>query len=178
MDAPSKNLQVDADVLESIYTTMRRIRAFEERTKELFDEGIIKGTTHSYIGEEAIAAAVCANLHDDDYIASYHRGHGHCIAKGAKLDRMMAELMGRETGYCGACTVIVNGRLAKSCLMFAVQANEARVATPALGVQVIEDDEGDHLRRVGEARVGHDGAEEFPLVEERAVGHATLLWRF
>ena len=100
MDAPSKNLQVDADVLESIYTTMRRIRAFEERTKELFDEGIIKGTAHSYIGEEAIAAAVCANLHDDDYIASYHRGHGHCIAKGAKLDRMMAELMGRDTGYC------------------------------------------------------------------------------
>ena len=100
MDAPSKNLQVDADVLEAIYTTMRRIRTFEERTKELFDEGIIKGTAHSYIGEEAIAAAVCANLHDDDYIASYHRGHGHCIAKGAKLDRMMAELMGRDTGYC------------------------------------------------------------------------------
>ena len=100
MGAPSKNLRVDADVLESIYTTMRRIRVFEERTKELFDEGIIKGTAHSYIGEEAIAAAVCANLHDDDYIASYHRGHGHCIAKGAKLDRMMAELMGRDTGYC------------------------------------------------------------------------------
>ena len=100
MDAPSKNLQVDADVLESIYTTMRRIRTFEERTKQLFDEGLIKGTAHSYIGEEAIAAAVCANLNDDDYIASYHRGHGHCIAKGAKLDRMMAELMGRDTGYC------------------------------------------------------------------------------
>ena len=100
MGAPSKNLQVDTDVLESIYTTMRRIRTFEERTKELFDEGIVKGTAHSYIGEEAIAAAVCANLNDDDYVASNHRGHGHCIAKGAKLDRMMAELMGRDTGYC------------------------------------------------------------------------------
>ncbi len=100
MDAPVDNLQVEPQVLESMYQTMRRIRAFEERTKELFDEGLVKGTAHSYIGEEAIAAAVCANLRDDDYIGSYHRGHGHCIAKGAKLDRMMAELMGRDTGYC------------------------------------------------------------------------------
>ncbi len=100
MDAPVDNLQVEPQVLESMYRTMRRIRAFEERTKELFDEGLVKGTAHSYIGEEAIAAAVCANLRDDDYIGSYHRGHGHCIAKGAKLDRMMAELMGRDTGYC------------------------------------------------------------------------------
>ncbi len=94
------NLQVKVEVLETIYKTMRRIRAFEERTKQLFEEGLVKGTAHSYIGEEAIAAAVCANLRDDDYIGSYHRGHGHCIAKGAKLDRMMAELMGRDTGYC------------------------------------------------------------------------------
>ncbi|MFQ5955712.1 MAG: pyruvate dehydrogenase complex E1 component subunit beta, partial [Kiloniellales bacterium] len=100
MDAPADNLQVEPQVLESMYQTMRRIRAFEERTKELFEEGLVKGTAHSYIGEEAIAAAVCANLRDDDYIGSYHRGHGHCIAKGAKLDRMMAELMGRDTGYC------------------------------------------------------------------------------
>ncbi len=100
MSTATKNLQLPKDELEGLYTTMRRIRAFEERTIELFKEGIVKGTAHSYIGEEAIASGVCANLRDDDYIASYHRGHGHCIAKGADMDRMMAELMGRETGYC------------------------------------------------------------------------------
>ena len=61
---------------------------------------MVKGTAHSYVGEEAIASAVGSILRDDDYMASNHRGHGHCIAKGAKLDRMMAELMGRDTGYC------------------------------------------------------------------------------
>ena len=100
MSTATKNLQLPKGELEDLYTTMRRIRAFEERTIELFKEGIVKGTAHSYIGEEAIASGVCANLRDDDYIASYHRGHGHCIAKGADMDRMMAELMGRETGYC------------------------------------------------------------------------------
>jgi 2-oxoisovalerate dehydrogenase E1 component len=94
------NQELPADTLESLYTTMRRIRAFEERTQELFAEQFVKGTAHSYMGEEAIAAGVCAHLRPDDSIASYHRGHGHCIAKGAKLDGMMAELMGRETGYC------------------------------------------------------------------------------
>ncbi|MBL26468.1 MAG: dehydrogenase [Rhodospirillaceae bacterium] len=93
-------MKLDRPQIETLYATMRRIRAFEERTTELFHQGIVKGTAHSYIGEEAIAAGVCANLRPDDFIASYHRGHGHCIAKGAKLDRMMAELMGRETGYC------------------------------------------------------------------------------
>ena len=94
------NRRLPPDRLESMYTTMRRIRAFEQRTFELFNEGVVKGTAHSYMGEEAIAAGVCAALGEKDYIASYHRGHGHCIAKGANIDRMMAELMGRETGYC------------------------------------------------------------------------------
>jgi 2-oxoisovalerate dehydrogenase E1 component len=87
--------------LLSLYRSMLRIRLFEERTIELFKEGLVKGTAHLYIGQEAIAPAVCACLEPDDYIASNHRGHGHCIAKGAHLDRMMAELMGRSTGYCG-----------------------------------------------------------------------------
>ena len=94
------NKQLPPEQLEGLYTTMTRIRAFEKRTNELFDDGIVKGTAHSYMGEEAIASGVCAALNDDDYISSYHRGHGHCIAKGARLDRMMAELMGRDTGYC------------------------------------------------------------------------------
>ncbi|MGI8931733.1 MAG: alpha-ketoacid dehydrogenase subunit alpha/beta [Sphingomicrobium sp.] len=86
---------------KAIYRQMLRIRVFEDRCIELFKEGLVKGTAHSYVGEEAIAAAVCASLNTDDYIGSYHRGHGHCIAKGADLGRMMAELMGRSTGYCG-----------------------------------------------------------------------------
>ena len=94
------NRQLPASQLESMYATMKRIRAFEQHTHELFNEGVVKGTAHSYMGEEAIAAGVCAALSEKDYIASYHRGHGHCIAKGARVDRMMAELMGRETGYC------------------------------------------------------------------------------
>ena len=96
----TSNLTLPPEKLEEIYTTMRRIRAFEERTADLFQEGLVKGTAHSYIGEEAIASAVGSILRDDDYMASNHRGHGHCIAKGAQLDRMMAELMGRDTGYC------------------------------------------------------------------------------
>ncbi len=85
---------------EKLYRTMVQIRAFEDRTTKLFNDGFVKGTAHSYMGEEAVAAGACAALREDDYIASYHRGHGHCIAKGADLNLMMAELMGRDTGYC------------------------------------------------------------------------------
>ena len=99
-ESASSNVTVGAETLQELYVTMRRIRAFEEKTADLFQEGVVKGTAHSYKGEEAIAAGVCAALRDDDIIASYHRGHGHCIAKGARIDRMMAELMGRQTGYC------------------------------------------------------------------------------
>ena len=94
------NFQLEPEVLRGIYTTMRRIRAFEDKTAELFASGEVKGTAHSYIGEEAIASGVCAALNKGDFIASYHRGHGHCIAKGADLGRMMAELLGRKDGYC------------------------------------------------------------------------------
>ena len=99
-ESASSNITVGAETLHDLYVTMRRIRAFEDKTADLFQEGVVKGTAHSYKGEEAIAAGVCATLRDDDIIASYHRGHGHCIAKGARIDRMMAELMGRQTGYC------------------------------------------------------------------------------
>lgn len=95
-----RNRALAPEEISDIYRTALRIRFFEERTASLFAEGLVKGTAHSYVGEEAIASAVCANLRRDDYIGSYHRGHGHCIAKGARLDRMMAELLGRSTGYC------------------------------------------------------------------------------
>ena len=92
--------RLPAKVLLQLFETMFRIRRFEEKATELFKKGVIKGTAHSYAGEEAIAAGTCANLNADDYVGSYHRGHGHCIAKGARVDRMMAELMGKSTGYC------------------------------------------------------------------------------
>ena len=94
------NLRLSAHEMEGFYRTMSRVRGFDEKVTELFEAGEIKGTAHSYVGQEAVAAGVCANLTEHDYIASHHRGHGHCIAKGASMDRMMAELMGRETGYC------------------------------------------------------------------------------
>ena len=98
--APSSNLRLPPDLHVDLYRTMRRIRAFDEKVAELFTGGEIKGTAHSYVGQEAVAAGVCASLGPEDFMASHHRGHGHCIAKGARLDLMMAELMGRESGYC------------------------------------------------------------------------------
>ncbi len=83
-----------------MYTKMLTIRRFEERIALEFARGAIPGFIHSYIGQEAVAVGVCANLRPDDRIASNHRGHGHCIAKGADLKRMMAEIHGRITGYC------------------------------------------------------------------------------
>ena len=83
-----------------IYRTMCRIRAFEFKAVNLFENNKLRGSVHVYIGQEAIAATVGSHLTDADYIASTHRGHGHCIAKGASLDKCMAELMGKETGYC------------------------------------------------------------------------------
>ena len=84
----------------NLYITMVRIRNFEIMAEKLFLEGELPGFLHLYIGEEAIATGVIANLRKDDFITSTHRGHGHMIAKGADINRMMAELYGRTTGYC------------------------------------------------------------------------------
>jgi len=88
------------DFLLNLYKTMVRIRNFELMAEKLFLEGELPGFIHLYIGEESIAAGVIANLRKDDFITSTHRGHGHMIAKGADINRMMAELYGRTTGYC------------------------------------------------------------------------------
>jgi 2-oxoisovalerate dehydrogenase E1 component len=90
---------IETPLLERLYQQMQRVRRFDQRVHELFLEGFVKGTAHSYVGEEAIAVGACAAIEDKDYIVSHHRGHGHCIAKGADLTRMTAELFGRETGY-------------------------------------------------------------------------------
>ncbi len=83
-----------------LYRTMLRIRRFEEKLIDLKARGSIPGVLHLYIGEEATATGACAALRPDDYITSTHRGHGHCIAKGGDISRMIAELFGRSTGYC------------------------------------------------------------------------------
>ena len=93
-------MEIDDQKLIELYTRMLTIRRFEERVVREFNAGNISGFVHSYIGEEAIATGVCANLNRDDRIVSHHRGHGHCIAKGADIKWMMAEIYGKKTGYC------------------------------------------------------------------------------
>jgi pyruvate dehydrogenase E1 component alpha subunit len=83
-----------------VLATMWAIRRFEEAVDEMFARGLLYGTMHLSIGQEASATGACLALGDDDVITSTHRGHGHCIAKGADLGRMMAELLARDTGYC------------------------------------------------------------------------------
>ena len=85
--------------LMSFYETMFKTRRFEEETFEFYKKGMMAGLAHLYMGEEAVAAGVCAALKEDDYIGSTHRGHGHLVARGADLNRMMAEILGKETGY-------------------------------------------------------------------------------
>lgn len=93
-------MNLPANQLIEIYRKMLTIRLFEEKIIDLYARGLVPGLAHLYVGEEAIAVGVCANLGDEDYITSTHRGHGHVIAKGAELKYMMAELFGKKTGYC------------------------------------------------------------------------------
>ena len=83
-----------------MYEQMLKIRIFETHVNQLYTSARMPGLAHLYIGEEAIAVGVCATLRRDDYITSTHRGHGHCLAKGASVDLMFAELLGKEAGYC------------------------------------------------------------------------------
>src|SRR5579862_9552555 len=83
-----------------LYRRMVMIRLFEEQVNDLYTRALMPGLAHLYIGEEAVAVGVCSALRQDVYITSTHRGHGHCLAKGAAIDRTFAELLGKETGYC------------------------------------------------------------------------------
>ncbi len=91
---------VDREQWLHMYEQMFKIRTFEEHVNELYQGAKMPGLAHLYIGEEAIAVGVCEALNRDDYITSTHRGHGHCLAKGASVDRMFCELLGKEAGYC------------------------------------------------------------------------------
>ncbi|EMS81479.1 thiamine pyrophosphate-dependent dehydrogenase E1 component subunit alpha [Desulfotignum phosphitoxidans] len=93
-------MELTNEQLVKMYTTMVKIRTFENRVAELFADGKIPGFVHLYVGEEAVATGVCENLTNNDYITSTHRGHGHLLAKGGDINKMMAELFGKKTGYC------------------------------------------------------------------------------
>ncbi len=88
------------DLWLRMYRQMLAIRLFETQVNELYTRALMPGLAHLYIGEEAVAVGVCEALRRTDYITSTHRGHGHCLAKGASPDRMFAELLGKEAGYC------------------------------------------------------------------------------
>jgi pyruvate dehydrogenase E1 component alpha subunit len=93
-------MAVSKEELIRMYRTMLTIRRFDERASLEFKKGSVPGIVHAYIGQEAVAVGVCANLRKDDRIVSNHRGHGHLISKGADIRRMMAEIFGKKTGYC------------------------------------------------------------------------------
>ncbi|QDR81609.1 thiamine pyrophosphate-dependent dehydrogenase E1 component subunit alpha [Sporomusa termitida] len=93
-------MEITKEKLLGFYETMLTIRAFENKAVELFADNQLPGFVHLYLGEEAVATGVCGSLTDKDYITSTHRGHGHLLAKGGKVDLMMAELFGKATGYC------------------------------------------------------------------------------
>src|SRR5574341_915226 len=98
--AQAEYLVIDVEQWLHIYEQMLKIRYFEETVNELYKGARMPGLAHLYSGEEAIAVGVCEALRRDDYITSTHRGHGHCLAKGAQVDRMFAELLGKASGYC------------------------------------------------------------------------------
>src|SRR5882762_6936381 len=91
---------VAAEVGLRLYRQMVRIRLFEERVNDLYTRALMPGLAHLYIGEEGVAVGICEALRADDYITSTHRGHGHCLAKGAAPHLMFAELLGKKAGYC------------------------------------------------------------------------------
>jgi TPP-dependent pyruvate/acetoin dehydrogenase alpha subunit len=100
MSATVSRTEIDAELALGMYRRMTLIRLFEEQANELYRSAKMPGLTHLYIGEEAIAVGVCSALRREDWITSTHRGHGHCLAKGADVGRMFAELLGKEAGYC------------------------------------------------------------------------------
>ncbi|MEM3760191.1 MAG: thiamine pyrophosphate-dependent dehydrogenase E1 component subunit alpha, partial [Candidatus Bathyarchaeia archaeon] len=93
-------LNLAKEKLTEMFRKMLEIRFFEEKVFDLYAQNLVPGTIHLYAGEEAVAVGVCSALRKDDYITSTHRGHGHCIAKGADLKRTMAEILGKKSGYC------------------------------------------------------------------------------
>lgn len=144
-------IDIPHETLLEMYRRMARIRHFENAASDLFRRGLVKGTVHPYIGQEASGVGVCMALRQDDLVAGTHRSHGHNIAKGADAAKMMAEILGKETGYCkgrggsmhiaafetgslGALAVVGSGiPLAVGAALAFKLRNEDRVAVPFTG---------------------------------------------
>jgi TPP-dependent pyruvate/acetoin dehydrogenase alpha subunit len=144
-------MELSRDTLLEMYRRMVRIREFELASMDIFKRGLVKGAVHPYIGQEASGVGICMALRPDDLIAGTHRSHGHNIAKGADSKRMMAEILGKETGYCkgrggsmhiaafdtgslGALAVVGSGiPLAVGAAMAFKMRGEDRVAVPFTG---------------------------------------------
>jgi pyruvate dehydrogenase E1 component alpha subunit len=99
-DQSKSKASVEVEQWTRMYRRMVMIRLFEEQVNELYTRALMPGLAHLYVGEEAVAVGICEALRPTDYITSTHRGHGHCVAKGASPDRMFSELLGKEAGYC------------------------------------------------------------------------------
>jgi len=99
-DQSKTKAEVKTEQWIRMYRRMVMIREFEDQVNELYTRALMPGLAHLYVGEEAVAVGICEALRSTDYITSTHRGHGHCVAKGASPDRMFAELLGKEAGYC------------------------------------------------------------------------------
>ena len=133
VEAEAQPAGLGSELALRMYEQMRKIRVFEEHVDELYRSRKMPGLAHLYIGEEAVAVGVCEALRQDDYITSTHRGHGHCLAKGASIDRMFCELLGKEEGYCrgkgGSMHIAdhVNGNLGAN----AIVGGSAGIATGA-----------------------------------------------
>jgi TPP-dependent pyruvate/acetoin dehydrogenase alpha subunit len=100
LQSTTNEMTFDVEHWLHMYEQMAKIREFEEKVNELYMKALMPGLAHLYSGQEAVAVGVCEALRKDDYITSTHRGHGHCLAKGASIDLMFAELLGKEAGYC------------------------------------------------------------------------------
>jgi pyruvate dehydrogenase E1 component alpha subunit len=133
VEADVRSVDLGREPAIRMYEQMRRIRVFEHHVDELYRSRKMPGLAHLYVGEEAVAVGVCEALRQDDYITSTHRGHGHCLAKGASIDRMFSELLGKEDGYCrgkgGSMHIAdhVNGNLGAN----AIVGGSAGIATGA-----------------------------------------------
>jgi pyruvate dehydrogenase E1 component alpha subunit len=152
----------DPDVLRRMYRRMREIREFERRASDLSDAGDLPGAIHLYLGQEAVAVGTCLTLRDDDIIGSTHRGHGHVLAKGGDISKMMAELAGKETGLNrgrGGSMHMVDFSLSIFGCNAIVAASVPHVAGGVFSAKLDEDD------RIGVAFFG-DGATSEGLVHE------------
>lgn len=91
---------IEKDIPVCMYRKMRELRRFEEKVRDVFGRNLIPGTLHLYVSEKAAATGVCSDPQVEDYVASTHKGCGRCVAKGANLNKMVAGILGKKTGYC------------------------------------------------------------------------------